>query len=471
MYMQSPLPTGDPHQFDLSRALASLQTKLSSEEYNKIWQELRHSGKELDDFYEVSRSSTFQFKDDYDVIKKTERLNEALRHRYYSALATKKKHEEDRDNYFKNEEELSQLKGNFIEDSQELALANSRYVDYNQRFSLQRETLIVRMLDDVSKVNEKNAKLRNDKELINKELHEARSDLADSRNKVREVEKQKEELTGSYKALEKKRDSLKKEGEWLLRQNNKLKEANTRSEKEISTLNDKLGKMAEGLKLGEDAMMELEQKYSELSITSSQQEQLIRALRSQLERAKEEMDNKETNWEERRNFMTSQMEEMKKKMEESRLNNHNTIMRNQKLREKLKAATHKTDVVTRDKLGAVLKEYKTRRTNQELTSKQLELIGEVLELKEEFFRDQVRASRGGRLNRRLNDEVDYLKNRIRLIRENPTAIDPLDGVQEYREVLTRQRFSPSLLLRHEEFHPITSEEIRPIKSFAKKASS
>jgi len=41
------------------------------------------------------------FKDKYDDIKKTEELNEALRQTYYVALTEKKKHEEDRDNYFK----------------------------------------------------------------------------------------------------------------------------------------------------------------------------------------------------------------------------------------------------------------------------------------------------------------------------------------------------------------------------------
>jgi len=64
-------------------------------------QELRHTGKDLDKLYEDCRSSTFTFKDHYDEIKKTERLNEALKHLYYEALATKKKHEEDRDAYFK----------------------------------------------------------------------------------------------------------------------------------------------------------------------------------------------------------------------------------------------------------------------------------------------------------------------------------------------------------------------------------
>ena len=59
------------------------------------------TGQELDQLYEESRSGTFLFKDKYDEIKKTEELNEALRQTYYFALAEKKKHEEDRDNYFK----------------------------------------------------------------------------------------------------------------------------------------------------------------------------------------------------------------------------------------------------------------------------------------------------------------------------------------------------------------------------------
>ena len=64
-------------------------------------QELQHSGRDLDQFYEESKKGTFYFKDRYDDIKKTEQLTEALRQTYYVALSEKKKHEEDRDNYFK----------------------------------------------------------------------------------------------------------------------------------------------------------------------------------------------------------------------------------------------------------------------------------------------------------------------------------------------------------------------------------
>ena len=47
------------------------------------------------------------------------------------------------------------MKENFIEDSQELALGNSKYVEYNQRFAIQREQYIARVLRDVNESNKK----------------------------------------------------------------------------------------------------------------------------------------------------------------------------------------------------------------------------------------------------------------------------------------------------------------------------
>ena len=55
----------------------------------------------MDMFYEESRNSTFKFKNLYDEIRQTEQSNDALRHVYYDALASKKKHEQDRDDYFR----------------------------------------------------------------------------------------------------------------------------------------------------------------------------------------------------------------------------------------------------------------------------------------------------------------------------------------------------------------------------------
>jgi len=57
----------------------------------------------MDSFYEESRDAAFQFKHLFDEIRQTEQLNDALRHVYYDALATKKKHEGDRDQYFEVE--------------------------------------------------------------------------------------------------------------------------------------------------------------------------------------------------------------------------------------------------------------------------------------------------------------------------------------------------------------------------------
>ena len=58
------------------------------------------SARDMDLFYEESREAAFKFKNLFDEIRQTQQLNDALRHVYYDALATKKKHEGDRDQYF-----------------------------------------------------------------------------------------------------------------------------------------------------------------------------------------------------------------------------------------------------------------------------------------------------------------------------------------------------------------------------------
>ena len=70
------------------------------------------------------------------------------------------------------------------------------------------------------------------------------------------------------------------------------------------------------------------------------------------------------------------------------------------------------DKVIRDKLKLVLKEYRTRKSNEELATDQLRLIGEVLELKSDFFRDKTRIRQGAKLNRKLETDVQLLQDKV-----------------------------------------------------------
>jgi len=78
----------------------------------------------------------------------------------------------------------------------------------------------------------------------------------------------------------------------------------------------------------------------------------------------------------------------------------------------LKAANHKTELATRDKDTAILRDHRTRQTNTELCTKQLELIDEVLELKADFLRDQTRIRKAAKLNKRLETTVGSLKEKV-----------------------------------------------------------
>jgi len=71
--------------------------------------------------------------------------------------------------------------------------------------------------------------------------------------------------------------------------------------------------------------------------------------------------------------------------------------------------------VTKDKLRTTLKEHKTRKTNVELATHQLELINEILELKNSFFQDQARIRESAKLNRKLEKNIDLLKLRVNKI--------------------------------------------------------
>ena len=57
-------------------------------------------------------------------------------------------------------------------------------------------------------------------------------------------------------------------------------------------------------------------------------------------------------------------------------------------------------------------EHRTRKTNVELASHQLELISEILELKNIFFQDQARIHEGAKLNRKLEKNIELLKLRV-----------------------------------------------------------
>lgn len=63
-----------------------------------------------------------------------------------------------------------QIKEDFIEETQELALKTSKYIECNQRFATKREQFVARIIADVNKVNEENAKLVTDKQRLNKDV-------------------------------------------------------------------------------------------------------------------------------------------------------------------------------------------------------------------------------------------------------------------------------------------------------------
>jgi len=62
------------------------------------------------------------------------------------------------------------MKEDFIEETQQLALSNSRYVEYHQRFSVQRDQYISRLLNDVNRTHERNNKLQADRDRLNREV-------------------------------------------------------------------------------------------------------------------------------------------------------------------------------------------------------------------------------------------------------------------------------------------------------------
>lgn len=79
---------------------------------------------------------------------------------------------------------------------------------------------------------------------------------------------------------------------------------------------------------------------------------------------------------------------------------------------RLSTANHKIESVTRERVRTTLKEYRTRKSNTEMAAHQLELINEVLELKNDFFRDQTRIREGAKLNRKLEKNIAQLRHRV-----------------------------------------------------------
>ena len=69
-----------------------------------------------------------------------------------------------------SDKDLAEVKENFIEESQELALGNSKYLEYNQRFAIQREEYITKVLNDVNESNKKYVKLKADKNNVLKQV-------------------------------------------------------------------------------------------------------------------------------------------------------------------------------------------------------------------------------------------------------------------------------------------------------------
>ncbi|XP_076822533.1 uncharacterized protein LOC143468933 [Clavelina lepadiformis] len=423
----------------LTIAQTPLEHNISSEEYSKLWQELRHTGQDLDYLYEDCRAGTYQFKEKYDEIKKKETLNNALRQLYYSALTDKKKHEQDRDTYFKNDKDLIEMKEIFIDETQKLALSNSKYIEYNQRFALRREEFICQLLGDVSKLKEKSNTLQSDKQRLSKELNETRTSNFNLREELSDLNAKNTTLERNCHLLEQKRDQMKKEAEWMLRQNNKLKESNGRLEKELENMAEMLQKLKANYNEQDGYCKELQRTNSTLDSKCMQLNQIVDVLREDLTAFQKEMDQERSQWTKEKQDILQEMDSTKKKMEKARENNRNTLMKNQQLRKSLSTANHFTDLVTKDKVRAITKEQKTKRVNIELASHQLELINEVLELKNDFFCNQTRIRKGEKLNRRLEKNIEILRQRMQMLKEAPTAIDPLDGAHEYRE-LTRQKF-------------------------------
>ena len=79
---------------------------------------------------------------------------------------------------------------------------------------------------------------------------------------------------------------------------------------------------------------------------------------------------------------------------------------------RLKNEKHKNDSIKKEKLKACAVEKRTRDKNTELTKKQLELINELLEMKNDFFVDQARIKKGGKLNQRLQNELERLQAKV-----------------------------------------------------------
>jgi len=432
-------------QMSLANVLTPLQNELITEDYNKLWQELHHSGRELDVLYNEARNCTYAFKEKYDLINKTKRVNGILRDIYYNALQTKKKREEERDKYFQSDKDLADVKENFIEDSQELALGNSKYVEYNQRFAIQREQYIARVLRDVNESNKKYSKLKTEKNNVTKQLNECRGSLNESKNEVASLKAENEKMDENCKSLEKLREKLLKDNEWMVRSNNKLKDQNESLKQNITSLHTQLQVFAKMNETQVKRERELETENGNLKTRCSQLQQLSESLQEEVQTLLKSIEEKAKAWEEGKKKHDKEITEMKKKMKQAQQNTYNTQIRNQNLREKLKNEKHKNDSIKKEQLKACAIEKRTRDKNTELTKKQLELINELLEMKNDFFIDQARIKKGGKLNQRLQNELEKLQAKVTLLRENPSAIDPLDDAQEFRE-LTRHKYSQRKLL-------------------------
>lgn len=431
-------------------SLAPIQMQLRSRnEEDPFLKELMQGGRELDQLYEASKSSTYKLKETYETIKNKERIVNLLHNQYYNALVEKKFHEEDRDKFFKEEKELEEMKKLFIENSQKYAYDNLKYVEYNQRFCKERENQICTILKEADERNQQISALKAECNSGKRELITSQTSYLEQRKKADMLEKEKLELKKDLETLTAQRDEFKAENDLLSRVKARLTDENGRLHKNISGMMQKLRQVAENNKELEIKSKKMKEKNDDLEMKFSQLMLALNATKENLEMTKEKMRGLETRYTDDKENLSTEMADLANKLKRSQTQCYKVMLKNQNLHQRLKRATHNVETVQRDKIHAILHEQSVKKRNVQLTEEKLSLISEVVELKHDFRRDQRRISSSHRVNRKLRSENDTLRNKIVLLKENRNAVALLEDAEELREV-TQEKFTSR---RHLNPHP------------------
>lgn len=383
-------------------------------------EKVKNQRENLRTLYNKSKNLIQNFQSQHNKIKQEETILKNLQDRYYEALQKKKFHENDRDVYFKQGDDLLAMRNQLLDTSIDILNEQNTYYKASENFNTEiintlnhkdrKVNNIERKLEDLEK-SYTSVQNRLDETCV--KLNDTISELKISKLELENTQKENSSLVGKNEnlksqivRLEEERQDILATTERLNQKCQKLEENNLNLSKQVAS-NDteiqkyktEISKISENLKKSISEFKNLEQQHSELIEKSEIDQKTNSKIQSELKNMVLDYQKEIQNYEVEVTSLTTK-------------NKQNLL--------KIDAINQKMNTIARAKNNAIQSEYKYRKANVEINERYQALLERAMELIESDSNKNIQLQLLTKDNIKLSKKIDAGINAMQF---NETAVN------------------------------------------------